>query len=144
MSDLPGAPLALPSFGKLNPRANDIRRAAGLEASLSICAPNESRRSRRTAGVSAAQQRAFPHITAPICQGTNSRLPQPSSSDLVRSPTIVVHLAAIARRVVLRPADPLDQPFADRTVDGAARQQVLGPIDLRVSAGRAPRPAASP
>src|SRR4029077_1005977 len=50
---------------------------------------------------------------------------------LVAGRGIVVHLAAVALAVGLPPLDALDQLLADRAVDGAAREQVFGAVDLR-------------
>ena len=50
---------------------------------------------------------------------------------LVAGRGVVVHLVAVARGVVLPPADALDQLLADLAADRAARQQVLGAVDLR-------------
>ena len=49
---------------------------------------------------------------------------------LVAGRGIVVDLGAEDAGVPLPPLDALDQLFADRAADGAARQQMLGAVDL--------------
>ena len=53
------------------------------------------------------------------------------SAGLVAGRGIVVHLAAVPRGIVLPPVDALDQLVADLRRRRAARQQMLGAVDLR-------------
>ena len=50
---------------------------------------------------------------------------------LVSGRGIVVHFAAVARAIILPPTDALDELAADFRRRGAARQQMLGAVDLR-------------
>ena len=52
------------------------------------------------------------------------------AAGLVARRRIVVHLALLARRVVLPPLDARDELLADLARHGAPRQQVLGAVDL--------------
>src|SRR4051794_11162856 len=52
------------------------------------------------------------------------------AAGLVAVRWVIVDLAALALGVCLPPADALDQLFADFATGGAARQQMLGAIDL--------------
>ena len=65
------------------------------------------------------------------------------AAGLVARRRVVVHLAAVARGVVLPPADPLDELLAHLARHRAAGEQVLGAVDLgRLGQDRACRRAA--